>query len=446
MFVATQRRRRSVDIWPGFVDALASVLMVLIFTLLIFFIAQFFLSNQLSGKDLALMQLSRGINELADALSLEREQSVELNRTIEQLNERLNMTVAERDSLMERLALVTQRAESAESRSQQLQFRLDELQTRVEADKDKIRMQLMEIASLQEDIYALRQLRTELETQIEELASVVKKRDEELASVRDRSLALEARLADEKERTLLAQKVIDKRNIRIQELTAKIASVDGALSKHRELSDSAQAQVAMLNQQIAALRDQISGLSAALDIAEAKVRDQKVEIEDLGRRLNVALAHKVEELSRYRSEFFGRLREVLGKREDIRIQGDRFVFPSELLFETGSASLGEAGQRQLASLATTLKSVAKTIPKDIDWILRVDGHTDRRPIHTLQFPSNWELSTARALSIVNYLVEQGIPPQRLAAAGFGEFHPIDSADTAEAYQRNRRIEIKLTGR
>lgn len=446
MFAATQRRRRTVDIWPGFVDALASVLMVLIFTLLIFFVAQFFLSNQLSGRDLALMQLSRGINELADALSLEREQSAELNKTIGQLNDRLNVTVAERDSLMERLALVTQRAESAETRSQQLQFRMDELQTIVEADKDKIRIQLMEIASLQEDIYALRQLRTKLESQIEGLATRVKKRDEELAMVRDRSLALEARLADEKERTLLAQKVIDKRNIRIQELTAKIASVDRALSEQRELSDSAQGQMTLLNQQIAALREQISGLSAALELSEAKVEDQKVEIEDLGRRLNVALAHKVEELSRYRSEFFGRLREVLGNRADIRIQGDRFVFPSELLFETGSASLEEEGQQQLASLAATLKSVAKTIPKDIDWILRVDGHTDRRPIHTPQFPSNWELSTARALSIVNYLVAQGIPPQRLVAAGFGEFHPIDPADTAEAYQRNRRIEIKLTGR
>jgi chemotaxis protein MotB len=299
---------------------------------------------------------------------------------------------------------------------------------------------------LQEDIYTLRQLRSKLENDIAELSSGVQQRERDLASVRDRNMALEAKLADEKERTLLAQRVINKRNIHIQELVAKIASVDSALSEQRELSDNANAQVTLLNQQLSALREQIAGLSSALEVSESRIGEQKIEIADLGKRLNVALAHKVEELSRYRSEFFGRLREVLGDREDIRIQGDRFVFPSELFFESASAQLGPQGQRQLTRLAETLKSVAGTIPSDLDWILRIDGHTDRRPISTAQFPSNWELSTARALSIVNYLVAKGISPRRLVAAGFGEFHPLDENETPQAYRRNRRIEIKLTGR
>jgi chemotaxis protein MotB len=446
MYALTQRRRRSVDIWPGFVDALASVLMVLIFTLLIFVVAQFFLSNQLSDKDAALMQLSRGINDLADALSLERKQGEVLNKNIEQLTERLNATLSERDNLIRRLSLVTQRAGIAESRAAQLQEQRDELHAAMNVDKEKIRLQLLEIASLQEDIYALRQLRSKLENDITELSSGVKQRERDLASVRDRNMALEAKLADEKERTLLAQRVINKRNINIQELVAKIASADSALSEQRELSDNANAQVTLLNQQLSALRKQIAGLSSALEISESRVNEQKIEIADLGKRLNVALAHKVEELSRYRSEFFGRLREVLGDREDIRIQGDRFVFPSELFFESASAQLGSKGQTQLTRLAETLKSVAGSIPSDLDWILRIDGHTDRRPINTAQFPSNWELSTARALSIVNYLVAKGISPRRLVAAGFGEFHPLDESDTPQAYQRNRRIEIKLTGR
>lgn len=443
MFALTQRRRRSADIWPGFVDALASVLLVLIFTLLIFVVAQFFLSNQLSGRDIALTQLSRGINDLADQLALEREQSSQLNQTIDHLTQRLNVTVTERDALLHRLTLVSQRSEAAQSRSAQLQLQITDLQTTVNTDKEQLRLQLVEIAGLQEDIYALRQLRSKLE---QDIADLSQRSEQDLGAARDRSKALAFRLADEKERTLLAQKIIDKRNMRIRGLMAKIASVDLALSEQHELSDQAQSKLSLLNQQIAALSEQLAGISATLELSQTTVKEQKLKITDLGQRLNVALAHKVEELSRYRSEFFGRLRELLGDHPDIRIQGDRFVFPSELLFASASAELGVRGETQLAHLAKTLKAVASTIPPDIDWILRIDGHTDRRPIHTAKYPSNWDLSTARALSIVNYLIAQGISPRRLVAAGFGEFHPIDEADTPQAYGRNRRIEIKLTGK
>jgi len=185
-------------------------------------------------------------------------------------------------------------------------------------------------------------------------------------------------------------------------------------------------------------------VSAALGLAQAKAKDQQVEIADLGKRLNLALARRVQELNRYRSEFFGRLREALGDRPDIRIVGDRFVFQSEVLFESASADLGPAGQEQIRRLASTLNQVAAKIPADLDWVLRIDGHTDRRPIQTREFPSNWELSVARALSIVRLLTAEGVPPKRLIAAGFGENRPIDPASTPAAWQKNRRIEIRFT--
>jgi chemotaxis protein MotB len=171
-----------------------------------------------------------------------------------------------------------------------------------------------------------------------------------------------------------------------------------------------------------------------------------VQIADLGRRLNVALANKVQELASYRSEFFGRLREILGNRPDIRIVGDRFVFQSEVLFTPGSADLGPEAKSELDLLAGALRDVAAKIPPEIPWVLRVDGHTDKRPISTPQFPSNWELSTARAIAVTKYLISQGIPPSRLAAAGFGEFQPIDTAEGEDAFRKNRRIEFKLTER
>jgi chemotaxis protein MotB len=406
MFALTRRSRYAVNVWPAFVDALASVLLVFIFVVLIFVLAQFFLNERLIGRERVLDELSLQVSKLADTLSLEREKSAELGERITELSSQLKATLAERDSLTSRLAVTTQRAEVAETEASQLEAKLEDASTIIAADKEKIELQLREIASLQERIANLRQRRTELETRVTELAETVKQRDEETVAARDRSKALEADLA--------------------------------------EVKEESRAHVALLNQQIAALREQLAKLSAALALEESKVEEQKLKIAELGQRLNVALARKVQELNRYRSEFFGRLREALGDHPDIRIVGDRFIFPSELLFPTASAILMPAGRRQLARLAETLKIVTSKIPSDIDWILRVDGHTDRRPIQTARFPSNWELSTARAVSVVNYLIAQGIAPVRLAATGFGEFHPLDDRISQEAYKRNRRIEIKLT--
>jgi chemotaxis protein MotB len=226
-----------------------------------------------------------------------------------------------------------------------------------------------------------------------------------------------------------------------QQLTQSLAETD----EQRRLRAESELQIEMLNAQLLSLRQQLARLVTALDASEAKAKADEVQVIDLGKRLNEALANKVEELARYRSEFFGKLREVLGNRSDIQIVGDRFIFQSEVLFDTGSAEIGAEGQKQLAAFADTLKSIAARIPPDINWVLRVDGHTDKRPYHG-NYGTNWQLSTARAIAVVQFMIDQGIPANRLVAAGYAEFQPLDDGDSEDAYRRNRRIELKLDQR
>ncbi len=227
----------------------------------------------------------------------------------------------------------------------------------------------------------------------------------------------------------------------------RAGQLSGELDAERQLSQRALSQVELLNQQIAALRNQIGALEAALEVSETRDRESNAKIADLGRRLNVALAQRVQELNRYRSDFFGRLREILSDREGIRIVGDRFVFQSEVLFPVGSEVINEAGRGEMARLAQAILELQREIPPEINWVLRVDGHTDTVPLSgTGRYRDNWELSSARATSVVKFLIENGVPPERLVAAGFGEFQPLDPADTPEARDRNRRIELKLTER
>jgi chemotaxis protein MotB len=326
----SRARRSSIDIWPGFVDALAQLLMVIIFILLVFTVGQFYLSDALSGRDQALKQLQQRISELAEQLALEQQTSEALRGNAASLTAQLQAALAERDALT---AAGT-------------------------ANKD-----------------------------------------------------LQAKLATE-----------------------------------QQTSQAARAQVEQLTAEIAALRDQLNKIAAALELSEAKVKDQQGQIVELGRKLNLALATKVEELARYRSEFFGKLRELLGDRPDIRIVGDRFVFQAEVLFALGKSDLGDDAKRQLTPVFAALKEIAAKIPPDLNWVMRIDGHTDKRPIHTPEFASNWELSTARAISVVRFAIDQGIPANRLAATGFADNQPIDAADSDDAYRRNRRIELKLTER
>ncbi|HKJ76083.1 MAG TPA: peptidoglycan -binding protein [Gammaproteobacteria bacterium] len=398
----SRRSRRSVDIWPGFVDALASLLMVFVFVFLIFMLSQYFLTNTLAGRNEALADLSVRINELAKTLSLERKKTARLQEEIAGLTASLETTEEERDAARGRAQrLAEQLAGAREDLAEQ-----GEEVARLEARRSALTEQMR---GLQQDLESQRQ-----------------------ATARARQRAEEA------------EDLAARRKDRMREMGRDLVEKDQALAEQRRLTEAERDQVGRLNQQITALRQQIQRLNSALEASEAKVSEQKIRIEDLGQRLNLALARKVEELKRYRSEFFGRLREVLGDNPDIRIVGDRFLFQSELLFATGSAEVGPNGRQRLRSLAGTLKEVSAEIPKDLDWILRVDGHTDRRPINTEAFPSNWELSTARALSIVRFLIDAGIPPDRLAAAGFGPHQPLDPRRTPEAYAKNRRIEIKLT--
>ncbi|MSO88583.1 MAG: peptidoglycan -binding protein [Rhodospirillaceae bacterium] len=227
-------------------------------------------------------------------------------------------------------------------------------------------------------------------------------------------------------------------------LARRVKEFEDRATAERRIAAAAQSQIEILNGQIGALRRQIADIDAALKLSKSKETESQVTIAELGRRLNAALAQKVEELARYRSEFFGRLRESLGDRQDMRVVGDRFVFQSEVLFAPGSAELGESARRQLDALARALSDIAGKIPRDLDWILRVDGHTDTVPIRSREFPSNWELSTARALAVTKYLIGQGVPPVRVAAAGFGEYHPLDPRADEIGFRRNRRIEFKLT--
>jgi len=414
-------RRSSIDIWPGFVDALAQLLMVIIFILLVFTAGQFYLGAALSGRDQALQKLQAQVEELANLLSLERRTSEELRSGTVELSSQLKGALAERDELTGKLR---------------------DADTMVSADKEKIELQLREIESLRRDVEALKSVRADLEAKVAGLAQ----QQENVQALRDRSKELEARLASEQEKTSLAQKRIDARDVRVRELGSRAESAEQALSAEKEVSRQALARVDELNAQIASLRDQLTRIAAALDASEAKVKDQQGQIVELGKRLNLALVNKVEELARFRSEFFGRLREILGDRPDVRIVGDRFVFQSEVLFAPGSAELGDDAKKQLATVIAALKEIAGKIPPDINWILRIDGHTDRRPISTPQFPSNWELSTARAISVVRFAIDEGIPATRLAAAGFGDQQPLDPRGTEDAYRRNRRIELKLTER
>jgi len=376
MSTLAARRRRGIDFWPGFVDALSSLLMVLVFLLMIFAIGQFVLSDAISGRDKALSQLNAELAELARALSMEQTAKASALKQVEELGVSLATTTSERDSL---------------------RLRLDETGAALTQAQAKLESSEADVARLTADINALAELKRQLEA---EIAS----RLAELETTRDK------------------------------------------LTVQTDLSAKSAAQVELLNRQMAALRQQLSEISAALELAKVENASKDVKIEELGRELNLALASKVQQLARYRSEFFGKLREVLGDRSDIRIVGDRFVVPSELLFPSGSDEIDAAGREQLDRLASVLREVVAEIPSDIDWVLRIDGHTDRVPINTGRFPSNWELSTARAIAMVKYLVVQGIPAHRMAAAGFGEFQPLDAANTDAAYAKNRRIEIQLTNR
>lgn len=362
MSALPRRRRSGFDVWPGFVDALTSLIMVMIFMLLIFAVGQAVLSDTLAGKSRALDLINARVVDLVKSLSLSED------------------TVRRQEA---RIGELSQAVEQGKGEAERLKGDLDRSASRE--------------ATLSADIAALTELKKQLESEVARLATQADANKEDLV-------------------------------------------------RQTELNAAATAQLELMNRQTAALREQLGKLAAALDIANKDIKAKDVKIADLGQQLNTALANQVGKLERYRSEFFGRLREALGSRGDVQIVGDRFVVPTDILFESAAAELDPNAEAGLQQLVSTLKELSGKIPRNIDWVIRIDGHTDRLPIHTDRFPSNWELSTARAVAIVKYLASQGIPEDRLAANGFGQFQPLDPRESPEAFARNRRIELQLTNR
>jgi chemotaxis protein MotB len=437
------RKRGSSDsglnIWPGYVDALSTLLMVIIFVLLVFVLAQAFLSVALNGRDQALDKLNRQIAELSDMLSLERGRTAELRLSLAQADRDLQAAAGARDQLSQKLAAL-----------QADQDRLTADRDALRTDRDRLTARLAD-AALQTQ--AAQSRAEDLTTQ---LAEASKQTDAARQELQAGKATLEARVADlarlsEQIRALTALRDELEKQARdaaaraVTETQAHEAAVAQAAEEKR-LGDSARAELAVVSHQLDELRAQLAALQKALDVAETAGRDKDVQIANLGSQLNAALARKVEELQRYRSEFFGKLRAVLANRPGIQVVGDRFVFQSEVLFPVGSAELTTAGVDQILKLSQTLKSVSTEIPGNIAWILRVDGHADHQPIEKGRWGSNWELSAGRAITVVKLLIADGIAPNRLAATGFGDNQPLDPADTPEAYAKNRRIEIRLTDR
>ena len=423
MLTKTRRISNPITAWPGYVDVLSALLMVVIFVLMIFVLAQFLLSEVLYGQKNELAVLHDQVSELAELLGLEKEKSSQLNSEVSRLSDAIIGLSEDKDELMSKI---------------------DEDLVRSKKDAGQIKQQMLNIGSLNEDIMTLTKVKDELEQRVADLALSLSDRDYQVMVLRDRSKTLAARLADNEEMTVLAQEKIEEQDIRIQALAVVLESQKEAIDREKQLSASASAEVALLSDQITKLQAQLRMISDALALTKTLAQKKDEKIAELGKQLNIALARKVSELQKYRSEFFGRLQKILGKNPAIEIQGDRFVLQAGLLFESGAANLGTEGRSHLTTMANTLLQISRKIPNEINWILRIDGHTDRVPIKNEEFASNWELSAARAVSVVRFLSQKGIPEKRMAAAGFSKYHPIDASDTPAAYRKNRRIEIKLT--
>jgi chemotaxis protein MotB len=386
------------------------MLMVVMFVLLLFSVGQFLLNDALVGRDLTLDQLRGRITGLANVLAMERKEKSDLQDRLSARTGELEVTLKGRDEFKKRLTDMTLQAQGSANEVQRVEGELQLARNSI-ADKEQ---------TLQQQ----RDMITERDQTLLQQRDTIAEREQTLQQQRDTVTSLET----ERQRLQTSLEVS-------QQETAQQEALVG----------QAQASVSELNNQIATLNEQLARINQVLESSEARLKDKDVEIEDLGQRLNLAMADKVEELSRYRSDFFGKLREALSDNPDVRVEGDRFVLPSEVLFSSASADLDKQGAKEISTVARTLKEITQQIPDDIDWVLRVDGHTDRRSIRRV-FASNWELSSARAISIVKYMISQGIPAEHLVAAGFGQYHPIDPGNSEEAYRRNRRIELKLTSR
>ena len=525
------------NIWPGFVDVLATLLIVIIFVLMVFTVSQIYLSDAISGRDKALQDLRSQINELSKILVIETKdkeealsilsetekelEDTQLNLQSEQLlSEQLQTDVAKKrselfvqeqniialseqiSSLLKELRIVANALETYEGQeialleteglgeriNKALATRIDQLKLlneKLEQSEKSLNEKILELdlvnqklndneIALQDQIFQYQQLTNDLleindslglkDATLKEQLDAIRFKNEELARLnkdliqKDSTIFnLRGKISELNNILSLSEEKQVEQEVQLSNLKNQILSIeeDSKIKEETSLKEIEKMQVQaeqtlqqinLLSNEIDILKNEISILNSALEANEIDILAKDLEIEVLGEKLNKALTSKVFELQKYRSEFFGKLQTILGDREDIKIVGDRFIFETELLFDSASADLQESGKEKLSEIGLTLKETTVDIPSEIDWIIMVEGHTDKRPINTFKFPSNWELSTARANSVLKLLLDIGFAPDRLAAAGYGEFYPISNGDTDSDYQQNRRIELKLTSR
>ena len=525
------------NIWPGFVDVLATLLIVIIFVLMVFTVSQIYLSDAISGRDKALQDLRTQINELSKILVIETKdkeealstlsetekklEDTELNLQSEQLlSEQLQTDVAKKrseifvqeqnlialseqiSSLLKELRIVANALETYEGQeialleteglgeriNKALATRIDQLNLLNEKfikSEESLNNKILELdfvnqklneneIALQDQIFQYQQLTNDLleindslgltDATLKEQLDAIRFKNEELARLnkdliqKDSTIFnLRGKISELNNILSLSEEKQAEREIQLSNLKKQILSLEEdtkikeetslkEIEKMQVQAEQTLEQINLLSNEIDILKNEISILNSALEANQIDMLAKDLEIEVLGEKLNKALTSKIFELQKYRSEFFGKLQSLLGDREDIKIVGDRFIFETELLFDSASADLQESGKEKLREIGLTLKETTIDIPSDIDWVIMVEGHTDKRPINTFKFPSNWELSTARANSVLKLLLDLGFSPDRLAAAGYGEFYPIRDGETDSDYQQNRRIELKLTSR
>ena len=462
-----RRQHNGLDAWPGYVDALSTLLMVTIFVLLVFVLAQGLLSVTLTSKDKALVRLNQEISQLTDMLSLERGRAADLQGNVASLAHDLGEVTTARDTLAHQLSTAQAavvldasqvaaltgerdrlRAQLADSvvQSQSASARLNDIQAQLSQQTQAAAAANSQLVNVQTALTAAQQKLSGADASLSQATAATQTADARAAALQTQLTASEAQATGAEASLAAARASVQQEQAQLAQQQQLAAASSTALSQQKQATTAANADIALLNQQMAQLRAQLTAIAAALQLQEDQGRDKDTEIADLGRKLNLALAAKVQELQRYRSDFFGKLREILKNQPNIKVVGDRFVYESDVLFPVDGATMTPAGQAQIGEIATAVKGIMKEIPPDLSWMLRVDGHADSQPVTSGPYKNNWELSAARAIAVVQLLIQDGVPSNHLAATAFADTQPIDPAHTPAAYAKNRRIEFRLTDR
>ena len=475
-------------IWPGFVDVLASTLMVIIFVVLLFTVAQVYLGDLVVGKNEQIQNLEKTI-EIQDETIVEQDLSlsdkelalIERQEVISQLDteleildeeirlkqseisEKENLLTVKDEEIFEKESLITAKDQEISLQDELLKQKdetiitLDDLIDKQALDitelneiiariTEELSLSLEEKEELRGRLSSLNQEQELLKSQLQELGGENQALVGQLSDSQGRIQSLLESLSSSKGENEILETQISSVESQNQSLRDQISSLEQDSEIQTTSLNDALSQISRLSEDIKILSNEIQLLNNLLDSKEAEIASNKIELGELGDRLNRVLTSELYKLQKYKSEFFGQLSETLGQRKDIQIKGDRFIFQSEILFESGSADIQTGGRVALSLIAKTLIDLSNQIPTDLNWILQVDGHTDKVPIATARFPSNWELSHARALEVVKFFIQQGIPADKLSANGYGEHQPISLGSSPEDLKLNRRIELKITQR